>query len=644
MDGESSTEGALGEAPIFESPMSNIASDLSKSSLDSGSAKKRHFPRSKGTSSAFHCVNDQRSDGDKRESWQDTWTREKKVEDTERNYYVKTLTTREWQNSSHGKNDYNKENNGTSSNLPYSCTPQRRCKKVRQPLEDYDENSQDSGHPSSPMSEKLRKRRELYRNLNIPEFKMKYPMCSYTSPPHFRGLKTTSSTLLRSLSSGYESMDDGLMSELNDMETTDEEEMQLPSGISKLLSGDIVAPETSADYDVSTTPDFSRNLSPKVKTWMSVQNGMYKRNIQAMSPPAPLARSPSLARRSPSVGRTSSSPRWTPLEKKPLEKMTLSKIRTCLFRSPTAYSSKRMITRTFSYDEASAPYYRLQMEISPQSARSYKRPSEDLLEDEASILKRSRKSQGLRPDATPVSARRSSTLTRPQIALQRSLSETVETHTNIKWAIHRSTTDSDLIGDFSKPCILPLTSGIHSDLKTITSDTMAALLRGEFADRVNSYSIVDCRYPYEYEAGHIEGAVNIYNIELIQQIMFKHLANITPKIHVDTDKRNILVFHCEFSWERAPNLSRILRRLDRECNKEHYPALHYPEMYLLLGGYEKFYGEQKEFCSPQDYKPMKHPNHEAECRFFRSKCKSWQAEKTKGIGQTVRANLERFAF
>lgn len=185
---------------------------------------------------------------------------------------------------------------------------------------------------------------------------------------------------------------------------------------------------------------------------------------------------------------------------------------------------------------------------------------------------------------------------------------------------------------------------MHEDLKTITSDTLAALLRGEFSDRIDCYTIIDCRYPYEYEAGHIAGAMNIYNMDLIQQIMLDHLVDTVPKIQLDTDKRKIIVFHCEFSWERGPNLLRFLRGLDRACNKEHYPALYYPEMYLLLGGYEKFYSEQKEFCSPQDYKPMKHPNHEEECRFFRSKCKSWQAEKTKRINQAVRTNLERFAF
>ncbi|KYN43280.1 M-phase inducer phosphatase [Trachymyrmex septentrionalis] len=629
-----SSERSLAETMNMESPMSNIASDLSKSSLDSGSAKKRHFPRSKGIFGTSHRVNDQRNEGflcPKDKIYQDS------------NDFINTSNSRGWQEFLE-KNDYNKENCGAASNF-YSRTPQRvHYKKVRQPLEIYEENSQDSGHPSSPINEKDRREMYVENCARLGTVPMEYSMCSFASAPSpVRGqYKTRSSTLLRSLSSGYDSMDDGIVNELNDMETMDEE-TQLPSGIAKLLSGDIVAPETSTDYDVSTTPDFSRTMSSKVKKWLSVQSGIYKRNIKTISPPlvrSPLMRSPLLAG-TPSMVRTSSMTRSSPLEKMPL-----SRIRTCLFRSPTASCSKRTMMRTYSYDEATTPYYRLQMEISPHSARSYKRPSEDLLEDETSILKRSRKSNNLSLDTTPVSAKRSSTSTHSR-SLQRSLSERTgltETHTNIKWAIHRSITDSDLIGDFSKPCILPLTSGIHGDLKTITSDTLAALLRGEFSDRVDSYTIIDCRYPYEYEAGHIAGAMNIYNMDLIQQVMLDHLVNTVPKIQLDTDKRNVIIFHCEFSWERGPNLSRFLRKLDRACNKEYYPALYYPEMYLLLGGYEKFYSEQKEFCSPQDYKPMKHPNHEEECRFFRRKCKSWQAEKTKGINQAVRTNLERFAF
>lgn len=396
---------------------------------------------------------------------------------------------------------------------------------------------------------------------------------------------------MRSLSSGYESMDDvnDMMNELIDMESIDDKP-QLPSGISKLLSGDIVAPETSMDCEISTTPSYSRlDLQTKVKCLNS-----------------------------------------TP---------SLSKIRTCLFRSPTTTCTPRTITRRYSYDEKSPLGYHLETEISPQMTRAYKRTSEEMPTDETSILKKSRNNFYL--NATPTSAQ-SSALARSKI--QRSLSET-EAHANIKWAIHRSATDSDLIGDFSKPCALPIMIGHHQDLKTITPDTLAALLRGEFDDRVHSYRIIDCRYPYEYEGGHIAGSLNLYNMDLVERTLLEPLTSTVPKIEPDITKRNVLVFHCEFSWERGPSLSRFLRRLDRERNKEHYPALHYPEVYLLHGGYEKFYSEQKDFCLPQNYKPMKHPDHEEEFRFFRSKSKSWQGDKAKGISQTVvRTNLKRLGL
>ena len=51
----------------------------------------------------------------------------------------------------------------------------------------------------------------------------------------------------------------------------------------------------------------------------------------------------------------------------------------------------------------------------------------------------------------------------------------------------------DLIGDFSKPFILPLMEGRHQDLKTISADTLASLLNGDFSDQVESYVIIDCR-------------------------------------------------------------------------------------------------------------------------------------------------------
>lgn len=95
--------------------------------------------------------------------------------------------------------------------------------------------------------------------------------------------------------------------------------------------------------------------------------------------------------------------------------------------------------------------------------------------------------------------------------------------------------------------------GRHNDLKSISAQTMAQLVRGEFKDSVASFKVIDCRYPYEFEGGHIRGAENLYTHEQI----INELVNIkteVPKVVPEGPMRNIIVFHCEFSSERGPKL------------------------------------------------------------------------------------------
>ena len=82
---------------------------------------------------------------------------------------------------------------------------------------------------------------------------------------------------------------------------------------------------------------------------------------------------------------------------------------------------------------------------------------------------------------------------------------------------------------------------------------MADLLNGKYDDVVNKFITVDCRYPYEYEGGHIEGAENLYTkLDIYNKFLkgdeFRQSSCEDPK------KRNILIFHCEFSSERGPNM------------------------------------------------------------------------------------------
>ncbi|XP_022915194.1 M-phase inducer phosphatase-like [Onthophagus taurus] len=197
----------------------------------------------------------------------------------------------------------------------------------------------------------------------------------------------------------------------------------------------------------------------------------------------------------------------------------------------------------------------------------------------------------------------------------------------IKTALQRSHSDPDLIGDFSKQFCLPLVSGKHSDLKSINPSTLVGLMKGEFQNRVASFKVVDCRFPYEYEGGHISGAINLYTKEqIMDELLHSKIEENSPVGAHEDHRRHILVFHCEFSSERGPNLLRFLRKVDRNHNMKFYPYLHFPEIYLLHGGYKNFYEEHPDLCDPNSYLPMLHPNHEKDLRFFRSKSKTFNKD------------------
>ncbi|XP_033223834.1 M-phase inducer phosphatase-like isoform X2 [Belonocnema kinseyi] len=485
--------------------------------------------------------------------------------------------------------------NGSAILSPLSegSSPQKlngaKLSKSRCPLEDFDPNSQDSGYGFTDRDEKCSDVFQFAEPLGVAPRRMsvecRSPMQSpvRSSPNRKRCARPS---LFRSLSSGYESTDDGF-NDFTDLDSLDET-TQLPNGISNLLSGHIVSSERPMETDGATTPEFARTKSSSVfRRSLSLQNERH--------------------------------------EKTP----TLSKVRSCLFRSPNANSSVSKL----SFDDNPRGFLSPELNEGLGQLRCFKRPQSPI-ESSPALVKKCRKSTSFQdiPDATSPK----------KPSFQRSFSET-EAHAHIKSAIHRSTTDSDLTGDFSKTCVLPLAVGQHEDLKSISAQTLAGLIRGEFTETISDYKIVDCRYPYEYEAGHIEGALNLYSKELIEQCLLAPLKH-KPEIEPDSHKRSIIVFHCEFSWERGPNLSRFLRNIDRQRNKEHYPALHYPELYLLHGGYQKFYIEQKELCLPQGYRPMRDPNHEADLRQFRSKSKSWQGEKSRINGSTARANLKRLGL
>jgi rhodanese-related sulfurtransferase len=166
---------------------------------------------------------------------------------------------------------------------------------------------------------------------------------------------------------------------------------------------------------------------------------------------------------------------------------------------------------------------------------------------------------------------------------------------------------------------LPTVGGNHQDLKSISPQTMTDLIDDKFQESVENCYVVDCRYPYEYEGGHILNGENLYTEEMVLDAFFK-----TLRSSKNPEKQTIIIFHCEFSKERGPRLMRFLRKHDRKENAESYPYLQYPEMYLLDGGYKNFFeSAQKQHCIPREYVPMFDQKYVKELKYFRRKTKSW---------------------
>ena len=73
-----------------------------------------------------------------------------------------------------------------------------------------------------------------------------------------------------------------------------------------------------------------------------------------------------------------------------------------------------------------------------------------------------------------------------------------------------------------------------------------------------------------------------------------------------------IVFYCEFSSKRAPDMYNHLRKLDRKANAANYPSLFYSQLFLLENGFSGFVKKHKAFCTGEGrkYVKMSDVNHE----------------------------------
>ncbi|KAL9026532.1 MAG: hypothetical protein Q9196_004817 [Gyalolechia fulgens] len=143
----------------------------------------------------------------------------------------------------------------------------------------------------------------------------------------------------------------------------------------------------------------------------------------------------------------------------------------------------------------------------------------------------------------------------------------------------------------------------EESLPRITKETMIDVLDGKHQVTYDQSFIVDCRFEYEYDGGHIDGAINVNNKEELASKLFDPVAS----------NRTLLIFHCEYSAHRAPLMAKFLRQKDRAVNAHRYPLLTYPEVYILDGGYSSFFQDHRYRCYPQSYVEMGAEEHASAC-------------------------------
>lgn len=133
--------------------------------------------------------------------------------------------------------------------------------------------------------------------------------------------------------------------------------------------------------------------------------------------------------------------------------------------------------------------------------------------------------------------------------------------------------------------------GKSDSIKRISGITLVNLL-----NTGSDCAVIDARFKYEYDGGHIGNALNINNeIDILKRVKGS----------------KIIVFYCEFSSVRGPGLAKRLRNRDRLENE--YPKLNYPEIYVLEGGYKNFYKSFPQYCTPVNYIQMHDKRFRKEC-------------------------------
>jgi len=152
---------------------------------------------------------------------------------------------------------------------------------------------------------------------------------------------------------------------------------------------------------------------------------------------------------------------------------------------------------------------------------------------------------------------------------------------------------------------LPCFQVKEDGLMRITPETLSGLQSGKFAEGIHRFLIIDCRFDYEFDGGHIADAINLSSPAEVEKALLTGEGLPVPSTSEDgtAEGKTVLIFHCEYSKERAPTSAKHLRNQDRHLNAAMYPRIYYPEVYVLQGGFKTFYERFPGQCVGV-YRPM----------------------------------------
>lgn len=140
------------------------------------------------------------------------------------------------------------------------------------------------------------------------------------------------------------------------------------------------------------------------------------------------------------------------------------------------------------------------------------------------------------------------------------------------------------VGDQIDIPVLPVINPSDKQWK-ITPSVLANILTNPLSHNFDNIIIFDSRFCYEFEGGHIQGAVNIKNLRQLCRVY-----------DLNRNRNSCFIFHCELSEDRGPTLMSRFIEYDRYMNLNQYPKVSCPQRYLLVGGYRAFYEQYPELC------------------------------------------------